>query len=202
MRSRKWQASALYVANADLSSIVQKRFPLSKPLSHLRGSISTSKAPFQQITETGTSSWLLMSTPGSHSSSHVLMCLQTQLLSALHCFFHLLECQHMSTLTAELHLWVESYANSCLQKGWFRVKLPVTTQKKTVKQRGAMAWYGKLLLWVGNPRTFHLRIGKMSSLMCCTPFAPFCVAPPMKLLMSDSLVSHANRPLPPPFPPG
>lgn len=143
MGSRKWQAGALYVANVDLSSIAQERFPLSKPHSHSRGSISTSKALFQRITETGTSSWLLMSTPGSHSFFHVLMCLRTQLLSALHRPFHLLECQHMSTQTAELHLWVEIYTNSCLRKGWLRVELPDTTQKKTVKQRDAMAWYGK-----------------------------------------------------------
>ena len=40
------------------------------------------------------------------------------------------------------------------------------------------------------------------SLMCYTPSALFCVLPPMKLLMSDSLVSHADRLLAPPFPPG
>ena len=44
--------------------------------------------------------------------------------------------------------------------------------------------------------------GKMSSRMCYTPSALFCVLPPMKLHMSDSLVSHADRPLAPPFLPG
>ena len=42
----------------------------------------------------------------------------------------------------------------------------------------------------------------MSSLMCYTLSALFCVLPPMKLHMSNSLVSHANRSLAPPFPPG
>ena len=40
----------------------------------------------------------------------------------------------------------ESYANSCLRKGWLQVELPVTTQRETVKQRDAMARYGKQLL--------------------------------------------------------
>ena len=202
MRLRKWQAGALYAVNADPSSIAQRRFPLSKPLSHSRGSTSTSKAPFRRITETSTSLWVLMSTPGSHLFSHVLMCLRAQLLSALHRCSHLLECQHMPIQTAELHLWAESYANSCLPKEWLQVELPVTTQKKTVKQRDAMAWYGKQLLWAWNPRTYHSRTGKMSSLMCYTLSVLFCVLPPIKLHMSDSLVSHADRSLAPPFPPG
>ena len=42
-----------------------------------------------------------MSTPGSHLFSHVLMCLRTQSLSALHGCSHLLECQHMSIQTTE-----------------------------------------------------------------------------------------------------
>ena len=94
----------LYVVNADLSPIAQRRFPLSTPLSHSRGSTSTSKAALRRITETSTSLWLLMSTPGSHLFSHVLMCLRTQSLSALHRCSHLLECQHMSIQTTELHL--------------------------------------------------------------------------------------------------
>ena len=202
MRLRKWQAGALFVVNAYLSSIAQRRFPLSKPLSDTRGSTSTSKAPFRRITETSTSLWFLMSTPGSHLFSHVLMCLRTQSLSALHRCSHLLECQHMSIQTVELHLWAESYANSCLRKEWLQVELPVTTQKETVKQRDAMARYEKELLWVWNPRTYHSRTGKMSPLMCYTLSVLFCVLPPMKLHMSDCLVSHAVHLLAPPFPPG
>ena len=79
-----------------------EKVPLSKPLSHSRGSTSTSKAPFRRKTETNTSSWLLMSTPGSHLFSHVLMCPRTQSLSVLYRCSHLLECQHMSIQSAEL----------------------------------------------------------------------------------------------------
>ena len=64
---------------------------------------------------------------------HVLMCLRTQSLSALHRCSHLLECQHTSIQTAELHLWAESYANSCLRKEWLQLELPVTNQTETVK---------------------------------------------------------------------
>ena len=106
-----------------------------------------------------------------HLFSHVLMCLRTQSLSALHGCSHLLECQRMSIQTTELHLWAESYANSCLRKGWLQVELPVTTQRETVKQRDAMARYGKQLLWVWNPRTYHSRTGKMSP--WCATLCPF-----------------------------
>ena len=82
----------------------QKRFPLSKPLSHSRGSTLTLKALFRRITETNTSLWLSMSTSGFHLFSHVLMCPRTQSLSALHRCSHLLECQPMSIQTVEPHL--------------------------------------------------------------------------------------------------
>ena len=103
MRLRRCQAGALFVVNVDLSSIAQRRFPSSKPLSHSRGSTSTSKVLFQRITETGTSSWLLMSTPGSHLFSHVLMCLLVGMPAYVH-----------SDRGASF--MSNSYANSCPQR--------------------------------------------------------------------------------------
>ena len=61
-------------------------------------------------------------------------------------------------------------------------------------RRDAMAWYGKQLLWVWHPRTYHSRTGKMSSLMCYTLSVLHCVLLPIKLHLSNSLVFHGDRP--------
>ena len=51
-------------------------------------------------------------------------------------------------------------------------------------------------------KNLPLKNWQESSLMCYTLSVLFCVLPPMKLHMSDSLVSHADPTLAPPFPPG
>ena len=51
-------------------------------------------------------------------------------------------------------------------------------------------------------KNLPLKNGQDVPLMCYTLSVLFCALPPMKLHMSDCLVSHADRLLAPPFPPG
>lgn len=165
MRSRRWQAGVLSVVNVNLSSIAPRRYPFSKPLSHSRGLTPTSKALFRRITEKNISLWLSMSIQGCHLFSHVLMCPQTQSLSALHCCSHLLKCQRMSIQTAELHLWAELHE--------FLSSKEVASSRTTsynpegigqAERCNGVIWKAVTRVW--KLRTYHSRSGKISSLKC------------------------------------